>query len=329
MRKLELPKINVGIILSSIYPILVFIDLGTQNGSRISQTWSMMLGVGLFIYYLYQIAKVHSYLKQFTNSEYPISPARSIWLTVIPFYNIYGIPKWTNTIADFINNNSEEVKMKRNSAAIIMIILFITAFIPLPFGDVVGFRIFNVFGMLFYFLLLNNMVKKIRSLVYYESNNNNFEPYEKISNKTSILYKWSSTINNKGPLFYFAGIAILYAINILSFFSASLNILTNTFFLVFSYVIFPIVWYVFSLRLGIDKGISRIILILTSMSNILMAIILSVIFALVFKFMGYEKYLDFISDNDSISYYNLILVLMPNAFVTIMLLLRRKKNVNN
>jgi len=164
----DFPNIKIGIIASIVYVFLVFLDLGFQSKYRtITQTWSIIPLILLVIYFLYCIYNIHKILKKTTNGGYPISPDAAAFRMLIPFYNLYWFFKWPNEIANFINKNSKNKKLQieKNVSGIIMSLLIITAFIPIPIGDMVFFRIFNVFGFFFYFLLLNNFTKKIKGVL--------------------------------------------------------------------------------------------------------------------------------------------------------------------
>lgn len=259
----KLPKHRIGIILASIYPLFAFIDLGLQDGENVRQSWSLYLLTLIYIFYIYQVAQLHLFLKVRTNSDYPISPNRSIWLNIIPFYNLYGIIKWTNTIADYINDNSEAVRMKRGSAAVIMIILMITAFIPIPLGDMIVFQFFNVFGLLFYYLLFNNMVKKIRIICLNGANS-------PTTYGTSLLMYWSNKYYNRGIKFYVIYIFVLYSIVLIFYFLRSyiienvvvseIQYMVIKITTLISYVIIPVSWYIISLKRGIVSKLPKVVL---------------------------------------------------------------------
>jgi hypothetical protein len=85
-----------------------------------------ILGNVVYIFYwAFCIYRIHAVLRDITGGLYPISPGKAAGFHFIPFYNLFWIFHWTNTLADFLNANSA-VRMRRVWPGIWLLVGFAT-----------------------------------------------------------------------------------------------------------------------------------------------------------------------------------------------------------
>lgn len=70
------------------------------------------LGIGVFVYWLVCVYKIHKVLQQATDGTYPITAKRAVGFHFLPLYNLYWLFKWPAEAIKFINVNAPAVKMK-------------------------------------------------------------------------------------------------------------------------------------------------------------------------------------------------------------------------
>lgn len=74
---------------------------------------SLALLLPAIIYWLMCVYDLHCILERHTKGKYPISPSNAVWYGFIPFYNVYWMFKWTNQIAEFVNQRNPPKKMRK------------------------------------------------------------------------------------------------------------------------------------------------------------------------------------------------------------------------
>lgn len=65
------------------------------------------------IYWLMCVYDLHCILERHTKGKYPISPSKAVWYGFIPFFNFYWMFRWTNQIAEFVNQRNPPKKMRK------------------------------------------------------------------------------------------------------------------------------------------------------------------------------------------------------------------------
>ena len=65
------------------------------------------------VYWYWSVYRIHKILKEAAEPKYPISPWKAVGYQFIPIYNLVWNFKWPNRIADFVRQNSTEVRMRK------------------------------------------------------------------------------------------------------------------------------------------------------------------------------------------------------------------------
>ncbi|MCK9573497.1 MAG: hypothetical protein M0R20_03735 [Candidatus Omnitrophica bacterium] len=147
LTQFEFPKVWVGYILGILFLV---IEIGEavfypQAGQEKYSWWSVLLSLGGIVYWYICLYEVHKTIFKITNSNYPITPARAVGYSFIPFYNLYWIFKWPTEIINMVNVRIGKAKFKTWVPGLL---LFFFMFLGRIDGAIWLVGIFSVLGYL-------------------------------------------------------------------------------------------------------------------------------------------------------------------------------------
>lgn len=110
----RLPRVWVGFLLAGLFLATVVIEYTVSPGSADKiMPVSFAVGLGSMVYWLFCVYRIHKILDRVTTGKYPISAARAVGYSFIPFYNLYWLFKWPGEIVNFINTLNDTRRMKQ------------------------------------------------------------------------------------------------------------------------------------------------------------------------------------------------------------------------
>ena len=111
----------------------------------LSAVYVMVAGV----YYLMSLYRLHEILGQATNRRYPVSPVQAVVSTLIPFYNIYWLFKWSGEMSLFMNGIKKEERFKPDRYGFFLFFGYLSGIIVPGLSQIVSFFVMgNIMGHL-------------------------------------------------------------------------------------------------------------------------------------------------------------------------------------
>jgi hypothetical protein len=102
-------------------------------------------------YWFYLIYRMHKLVREM-DSHYTVSPAFSVLLHLIPFFNFYWIMRWPSELSRFLRNNGVDIINGKLLGLLFLISFFISRFLD------------GSFGLTFVFILTTYMTNRLSLL---------------------------------------------------------------------------------------------------------------------------------------------------------------------
>lgn len=95
-----------------------------------------------WVYWFYCVYGMHKGITKMTAGSYPVPPKEAVGFNLIPIYNLFWVFKWTNTIAEFVNEAAAQ-KMKKGWAGVFLCAALIYLYLCLitPTRNILGIAV--------------------------------------------------------------------------------------------------------------------------------------------------------------------------------------------
>ena len=136
---------------------MVFADIVDHTPAHPMAPYAFFCVIVGWLIFFTGIFQMHKVLQKMESSNYPISPVQSLILQIFPFYNFYGVFKWTNTLIHFLNENCK-TQFKTGIWGFFLLIALLLAFIgSLPPGAVLSHSFALMISASVYLVLANRV----------------------------------------------------------------------------------------------------------------------------------------------------------------------------
>ena len=103
-----------GFILLALTGVSIFAAAAGPGAAAALRLSGTLLYWAAVVYFFMAVHRIHKILRAATNGKYPISPARAVGFSFIPFYNLYWMFKWPGETALFLNHVTHEERLKKD-----------------------------------------------------------------------------------------------------------------------------------------------------------------------------------------------------------------------